>query len=122
MNSVQTNTLVALLAVVFVSGGSAYLVAQKQEKASGTQDSRAQVRQLVATVGTLVALPNEEPRVTVVTNTEELHKQSYFWDVVEGDRVLVFDKSRKAVIYSPTKHKVVKVMDLQATPVPSPGK
>ncbi len=117
MNGSQTNTLVALLAIAFVVGGSAYLVAQKQQRYSqGPQDSSAQVRQLTATVGTLIALPSEEPRVTVVADTAELHKQSYFADVAEGDRVLIFDASRKAIIYNPTEHRIVKVMDLQATP------
>ncbi len=116
MNGFQTNALVALLAVVVVAGGSAYLVAQKQQNASRAQDSRTQVRQLMAAVGTLIALPSEDPRVTVVTDTEELRKQSYFADVTEGDQVLVFDASRKAIIYNPTEHRIVKVMDLQATP------
>lgn len=119
MNGFQTNAIVALLAVAFVAGGSAYIIAQKQERASLVQNSHAQVRQLVAAVGTLIDLPNEEPRVTVVTDTEKLHKQPYFADVTEGDRVLVFDATRKAVIYNPTQHRVVKVMTLQATPTPS---
>ena len=122
MNGFQSNTLVALLAVVFVVGGSAYLVTQKQQRASSAQDPRAQVRQLMATVGTLVTLPNEEPRITIVTNTQELRKQSYFADVAEGDRVLVFNRSRKAIIYNPTEHKIVKVMDLQDAPSISPNK
>ena len=116
MNGFQINALVALLAVVVVAGGSAYLVAQKQQNASRAQDSRTQVRQLMAAVGTLIDLPSEEPSVTVVTDTEELRKQSYFADVTEGDQVLVFDASRKAIIYNPTEHKIVKVMDLQAAP------
>lgn len=119
MNGFQTNALVALLAVVVVAGGSAYLVARKQQYASQAQNSPTQVRQLMATVGTLIALPSEEPRVTVVTDTEELRKQSYFADVTAGDRVLVFDKSRKAIIYNPTEHKIVKVMDLKASPTTS---
>lgn len=63
---------------------------------------------IVSEVGKLVALPpGEDPTVATVTNLEPLAGQEFFKDAMVGDKVLIFSKSKKAVLYRPSEKRVV---------------
>ncbi|MDP2693189.1 MAG: hypothetical protein Q8O88_06180 [bacterium] len=79
-----------------------------------------EVDKLVAQVGKLIVLPeNEKPTVATVKNPENLRKQPFFANTKEGDRVLIYTVAKKAILYDPVLNKIVEVAPLTiGTPTP----
>jgi hypothetical protein len=80
-----------------------------QLKADPNAEIDRQVKALVAKVSKLVSLPTTEtPRIQTVTDANTARKQSAFYDKAKnGDKVLLYVNSRKAIIYRPSTNKVI---------------
>jgi len=76
-----------------------------------SQANQAQVADLITKVGKLVILPTgEEPVVATINDAASLIKQQAFYSgAVNGDVVLVYQKSAKAIVYSPSRNMIVNV-------------
>jgi hypothetical protein len=108
---------VLILLVVIVSIGFAvnfYLKAQKLE--SEVQASAVnEVQKIVAEVGKLIVLPkNEEPTVATISDVEKLRGQPFFANARNGDKVLIYTKAQKAILYDPTQNIIVEVAPLNS--------
>lgn len=68
-----------------------------------------QTDQLITTVGTLTTLPQDEtPTVADVTNADIARQQSsFFANAQDGDKVLMYVKAGKAILYRPTANKII---------------
>lgn len=65
---------------------------------------------LLAALGKLVVLPNdEEPTIATVTDLTELQKQEFFRQAKVGDKVIIYPKAGKAILYSPSTNKIVEM-------------
>jgi len=63
---------------------------------------------IIAAVGKLIVLPTDEtPTIAVVTDPSKLQDQPFFSDAKQGDDVLIYTKSGKAILYDPTINKVI---------------
>ena len=117
-------TVVVILALV----GSAYLYFQylKSEKelkklkqvssqsASTKQDD--EIKKIVSEVAKIARLPaNEVPSIATITDATKLKDQPFFKDAKNGDILLVFNNSGKAILYDPKEKKVVDVTTLSTT-------
>jgi UPF0288 family protein (methanogenesis marker protein 3) len=111
MNETHQRILGAVLSVVVVVVGSAYLITQKQ-RSSSEYAANAETRDLVAAVGKLVSLPSGEPKIRTVTDVSELKKHSFFAQVQLGDRVLLYAEAGKAFIYNPRSNRIVQTVNL----------
>ncbi|MBX4195358.1 hypothetical protein KW796_00095 [Candidatus Parcubacteria bacterium] len=68
---------------------------------------------IVAQVGRVVDLPKDEmPTIATITTMENLRDQPFFKDAMVGDKVIVFNNSRKAILYRPGTKKVIGVATL----------
>lgn len=67
---------------------------------------------LVKTVGELMFLPSEEPTIATVTDKEKLAKQPFFAQAENGDKVIIYTKAKKAILYRPSQKKIVDVAPL----------
>ncbi len=67
--------------------------------------------EVLRAVSELMILPEEQdPIIATVADAERLQKEQAFYQYAEnGDVLLVFPKSRQAVIYRPNVHKIVNV-------------
>lgn len=66
--------------------------------------------ELVAKVGSLIALPeNEDPVVATVSDKEQLQGQAFFENAIDGDKVLIYADAGKVVLYRPSEKRVVEV-------------
>lgn len=64
----------------------------------------------------MVVLPKgEEPTLATVTDKEKLSGQSFFANAQNGDKMLVFSKSNRAILYRPKEGKIVEMMILSGT-------
>lgn len=106
---------VVLLVIVIVLGVSYYRA--KTELAllttgAGRQAAiKKETEELTAKVGKLIRLPtDEEPTIVTVANVEILAKEQPFYkNAHNGDRLLVYTKAQKAIIYDPAQHILVNV-------------
>jgi hypothetical protein len=68
---------------------------------------------LLAEVGALIRLPPDEtPTVATVSDPEKLRDQAFFKDASEGDKVLIYTGSKKAILYSPSEKRIVEVANV----------
>lgn len=71
-------------------------------------EARKEAEVLVLIVGKLVELPkNEIPTVATIVDKEKLKDQQFFKTVENGDKLLVYTKALKAILYRPSTNKVI---------------
>ncbi len=71
---------------------------------------KTEVEVLVEEVGEIMFLPyGETPSLATVTEPEKLKGQSFFENAKEGDKVLIYSKSQKAILYDPKAGKIVNI-------------
>ncbi len=95
----------------------------------GQAQAQAEVDVLISDVGKLLALPDDEkPTVATITDVEKLKEQTFFKNAMNGDKVLIYTKAKKAILYRPSDKKVVEVgavninqqPRVEQTPLPLP--
>jgi hypothetical protein len=63
---------------------------------------------LLSKVAKIYLIPTgEEPTVATVSDPNALKNQSFFADSQKGDKVLIFTKAGKAVLYRPSINKII---------------
>lgn len=76
-----------------------------------------EVKDLVARVGALMVLPADEtPTVATVQDPELLKRQTFFQNAKKGDKVLIYAKAGKAILFDPAAGKIVEVAPLTFGP------
>ena len=90
-----------------------------------------ELKQIVAKVDNLIELPSdEEPTLATISDQEKLKNQSFFANAQNGDKVLIYAKAGKAILYRPSTNKIVEVApinldngdtDEKTEPEPSPS-
>lgn len=70
----------------------------------------SEVESVVLKVSKLYLLPvDEEPTVATVSDPEALKDQSFFMWSLKGDKVLIYTKSGKAILYRPSIDKIIEI-------------
>jgi hypothetical protein len=57
----------------------------------------------------MVLPENESPMVATVTEKEKVNDQPFFTRAEDGDVLLAYTKSMKAILYRPSEHKIIEV-------------
>ena len=95
--------ILSLIAAVYFYRQSQYA---QDEKNAGENE----VKQVVALVGALMELPMDEtPTVATVTDKDKLAEQPFFQKSENGDKVLIYSQSGRAILYRPSSKKIVDV-------------
>ena len=72
--------------------------------------ANAEVKQLIKEVGTLMVLPTvEQPTVATVSDVTKLADQPFFANAKNGDKVLIYTQSKKAILYRESINKIIEV-------------
>lgn len=88
--------------------------------------SQKEIQDIVAKVSKLMVLPNDEtPTLATVSDPEKLKGQAFFANAKLGDKVLVYSKAQKAILYNPSENKIIEVAPIgsnptSATTIPTP--
>lgn len=79
-----------------------------------------EVTSLTEKVSAHIILPeNETPFIITINNRNELQNQAFFAGAKEGDKVLIYTGSRKAILYDPQADKIINATQLSFG-VPTP--
>lgn len=62
--------------------------------------------ELIRRVGELVIMPDEEPRIATVANTGKLKGNPFFKKAESGDKVIIFEKADRVILYDVRNHKI----------------
>lgn len=78
---------------------------------SKSQDQlQAEARLLLDEINEVIDLPDDEvPTIATVTDVEKVREQQFFSKAENGDRVLIYGKSRKVILYRPSERRVIEV-------------
>lgn len=113
-----TRPLFLISLLILVTGVGIYVYTEYKDVSSqlaqirGDPDAVAKkdVENLVKKIGKLAELPSgEEPTVATVTDVESVREQSFFKNAQDGDRVLIYTRARRAILYRPSINKVIEV-------------
>jgi hypothetical protein len=75
--------------------------------------SRAEAAAVITAVNKLLVLPkDEEPTIATVSDPEALKSQVFFANAKKGDKVLIYTKAKKVILYDPVNKKIVDVAPL----------
>jgi hypothetical protein len=114
----------AVFGIVVIAGGAfgyyEYLVSQ-----SPAVIYVKKLKSITDTVGKQISLPtDEQPVVATVTDTKVLPKEAFFQNAQIGDKILMYKKDKKAILYRPGTGQVITIAVLDfkdvITPTPSP--
>ena len=102
------------LAIFFFSRYQQSKVEREKAKETSQEASSDETKVLVEKVGELLELPEEEvPTVATVADVTKLQDQVFFKNAQNGDKVLVYTKANKAVLYRPATGKIIEVTTLR---------
>lgn len=97
--------IIILLATSVYFGYQYYLLTQDPQ-----QVAQSEAKRLVSEVSRLVVLPAEEtPTIATVSDPEALKSQAFFAGSEKGDKVLIYTKSQKAILYRPSINKIIQI-------------
>ncbi len=92
-------------------------------KTSSQQAAQDEAKQLIARVGKLIVLPDEQPTIATVSDLAPLKDQAFFANAKIGDKVLIFATAKKAILYRPSEDKIIEVapinLDTKTTQPPT---
>lgn len=110
-----------LLMALSVAGYFYYQYRQTAQVASAKE-----IEDLSQEIGAVMMLPEgETPTLATVTDREKLAEQAFFEKAENGDKVLIYSQSGRAILYRPSTKKIVDVTTVNvaepaAAPTPSP--
>lgn len=112
----KISKFLGLLILVVIVGVISYFYGQKgnAQPVMTNSSQHDRVVELVAEVGKIIVLPTDEmPTVAIVSDPEVLKQQAFFMTAKKGDRVLLYPRAHKVILYDPLVHKIIDVATLQ---------
>lgn len=105
------------LATLLIGAGAGYLASVYVGKGSNAeQQAKDDLEKTVAAVGKLMVLPaDEEPTLATVSDPSKLEGQQFFTNAKAGDKMLIYTKLKKVILYSPEIGKIIEVGSLNLT-------
>ena len=82
---------------------------------AGVASAQPETKALTDKLGKILDLPgDEEPTMAEVKDVEKLKGQLFFSSAQNGDKVLIYTKNKRAVLYRPGTDKVIEIASLGA--------
>lgn len=70
-------------------------------------------KQLIEQIRKLIILPeDEEPTIATVNDLSKLQNQPFFANAQIGDKVLIYNKAKKAILFRPSENKIIELAPL----------
>ncbi|OGI27112.1 MAG: hypothetical protein A2359_02520 [Candidatus Moranbacteria bacterium RIFOXYB1_FULL_43_19] len=98
----------ALLAILYYA--TFHVIRTRQDSNAAAQK---EVKLITERIGKFMELPQgETPTLATVNDREKLEGQQFFLNSRNGDKVLVYPKAKKAILYRPSSGKIIEVANL----------
>jgi hypothetical protein len=119
---------VVFIVVVSISfAGYFYYKLHSLERNNPTALAQRETKDLLGKVARIYLIPiGEEPTIATVSDPSALKSQAFFAEAQKGDKVLIFTKAGKAVLYRPSIDKIIETAPINidttkqnATPPPT---
>ncbi len=111
--------LVLILLIALLIIGGLYFYNKNKRVEAVNQDptllSSDETQELVNKVGKLILLPDENPSIANIADVSKVRNQPFFSRAQDGDKVLIFPNSKKAIIYRPSENKIIEVSNVSIT-------
>jgi len=76
--------------------------------------SAQELEQILSKIGKIMELPeNETPTMATVTDPEKLRNQAFFAKSSVGDKVILYQNNKKAILYNPNSNKIIEVTTIE---------
>ncbi|MCX6762847.1 MAG: hypothetical protein NT093_03655 [Candidatus Moranbacteria bacterium] len=110
---VKNLLLIAIVFLLIISLAVYFLIAHQSDNANPDVALQKETKALTDRIGKFMDLPvDEQPTLATVTDQEKLKGQDFFTHAQNGDKLLVYSKARKAILYRPSTKKVIEVSNL----------
>jgi hypothetical protein len=112
------NKMVVIIAVFVLIGiaagfGGYVLFQHEYAKKNPDATAKAEVTSIVGKIGRHMELPNDEQAtLATVVDKSKLANQDFFKKAVNGDKILIYTKARKAILYRPSTDRVIEFAPL----------
>lgn len=75
----------------------------------------SEVKKIVGDISNIFVLPMDEtPTLATVSDPSKLKSQAFFANAEAGDKVLIYTKSKKAILWRPSISKIVEISAINA--------
>ena len=118
----STRKRMAVILVLLILAGGGYMVYQKYFRQTPAEKAQRELAAAISAVSKHMMLPEgDQPVLATVTDAKTLmSQQAFFTGAVNGDELLLFPRSLKAVLYSPSRNIIVNTGPIQQSqPIPS---
>lgn len=111
----QKVALLIIGLVILLAGIPSYYFYSKYKAAqfrlqNPTAAAAADAKQLIGKISAFMQLPtDEEPTIATVSDREKLKDQPFFSNAQNGDKVLIYTKAKKAILYREAINKIIEV-------------
>lgn len=107
-------TLFVILIVLGALGSSYYFYNQNQITQKLLKDpsaaSKEEIKVVTKALSKIMDLPtDEEPSVATVLDKEKVKDQPFFAKAENGDKVVIYSKSSKAILFRPSSNRIIEV-------------
>jgi hypothetical protein len=113
LNFIKSKKILIPLLVVFVLivvASSAFAFMKFNENKSTTAGSDKEIQEVTEKVSKLIDVPEgETPQLATVSDINKLKGEPFFSKAMNGDKVLLFPRAQKAIIYRPSEDKIIEV-------------
>jgi hypothetical protein len=114
----STKTLLILAAILLlglIAAGYKYYMAQQEiaaiKQGANQNSTKDEVKKLLDEVSKLYIIPQgEEPTVATISDIEKLKNQPFFRNAKNGDKVIIFNSIKRAILYDPVSKKIVDIV------------
>ncbi len=100
-------TFILCLAII-----SSFYFYRQYSLLKNSKSSENEIENLMASLSECVELPDEIPTLATVTDKSKLIDQAFFKKSENGDQILIFSESSRAILYRPSTEKIINVSDL----------
>lgn len=84
-----------------------YIATRNELNRLSRSNQAVSAQQLTEEISKHLLLPDERPTLATVSDTEKLKGQEFFKNAENGDKVLIFPKAGRALIYRPSTDQVI---------------
>ena len=106
---------VFILAVISIITTIYFFLKFSELKQNPTKEIDKQTKDIITKVSKLLVLPQDEtPTIATVSDSEKLKNQPFFAEAKKGDKVLIYIKAQKAILYDPIENKIIEIAPIGA--------